>query len=97
MNSLGYIQSHTLSDVRLALGYTAVIAVAAAAYYEYRVGFQEAKGWSTLSVGSYFLLQAALYIWTNYIEKDTIYVGRKGNITVFAALRPFLTDCRLKY
>ena len=96
MNSLGYIQSHTLSDVRLALGYAAVIAVAAAAYYEYRVGFQEAKGWSTLSVGSYLLLQAALYIWTNYIEKDTIYVGRKGNITVFATLT-FLTDCRLKY
>jgi len=86
MKSLGYVQSHTLPDVRLALGYTAVIAVAAAAYYEYKVGFQEAKGWSILGIGSYFLLQTALYLWTNYIEGNTIYVGRKNNITV---LPPF--------
>jgi signal peptidase complex subunit 2 len=89
MQSLGYTQSHTLSDVRLAMGYGAVIAVAAAAYYEYKVGFQEAKVWTTLSVGSYFLLQAALYLWTNYIERDTIYVGKKANTTVFAPFNFF--------
>jgi signal peptidase complex subunit 2 len=83
MKSLDYVQSHTLSDIRLALGYTAVIGVAAAAYCEYKVGFQDAKGWSTLSVGSYFLLNFAMYCWTTYIEGDTIYIGKKGDITVF--------------
>ena len=82
MASLGYVQSHLLSDIRLALGYTAVLAVGLVAFYEYKVGFQAAKGWSTLSVGSYFILQAALYCWTNYIERGIIYAGKKSDITV---------------
>ena len=82
MKSLDFVQSHTLSDVRLALGYTAVVAVAIAAYYEYRVGFQSAKGWSTLSVGAYFVLNAALYCWTTFVERDIIYIGNKGDLRV---------------
>src|SRR5277367_2648188 len=82
MKSINYVQSHTLTDIRLILGYTAVLAVAAAAYYEYKVGFQQAKSWSMLSVGTYFLLNTGLYIWTTYIESNTIYVGRKGDTWV---------------
>ena len=82
MKSINYVQSHTLTDIRLILGYAAVLAVAAAAYYEYKVGFQQAKAWSMLSVGIYFLLNGGLYIWTTYIESDTIYVGKKGDIWV---------------
>ena len=89
MESLGYVQSHMLSDIRLALGYTAVVAVAMTALYEYKVGFQAAKGWSTLSVGSYFILQAALYCWTNYVERGIIYAGKKGDTTV---LPPLVTN-----
>ena len=79
MKSINYVQSHTLTDVRLILGYAAVLAVAAAAYYEYKVGFQQAKTWSILSVGTYFFLNAGLYIWTTYIESETVYVGKKGD------------------
>ena len=82
MKSLDFVQSHKLSDTRLALGYAAVIAVALAAYYEYRVGFKAAKGSSTLSVCAYFLLNVALYCWTTYIERDTIYIGNKGDLRV---------------
>jgi hypothetical protein len=82
MKSLNYVQSHTLTDIHLALGYTAVLAVAAAAYYEYKVGFQQAKSWSMLSVGTYFLLNAGLYLWTTYIESETVYVGTKGDVWV---------------
>lgn len=82
MNSIGYIQSHTLTDVHLALGYTAVVIAAACALYEYRVGFKEAKLISIFGVGTYFFLQAALYLWGYYVEKDIVYVGTKGAITV---------------
>lgn len=82
MKSLNYVQSHTLTDIRLALGYTAVLAVAVAAYYEYKLGFQQAKSWSMLSVGTYFILNGALYIWTTYVESDTVYVGKKGDTWV---------------
>lgn len=82
MKSLDYIQIHTLSDVRLALGYTAALAVAAAAYYEYKVGFKEAKWWSALGVAIYFFLNAGLYLWANYVEGDIVYVGKKASTTV---------------
>lgn len=82
MKSLGYIQNHTLSDIRLGLGYAGVICCAAAAYYEYKVGFKEAKSWSMLGVGAYFLFNAALYFWGYFIEGNTVYVGSKNGITV---------------
>jgi len=82
MKSLGYLQNHTLSDIRLGLGYAAVICCAAAAYYEYKVGFKEAKSWSMLGVGAYFLFNAGLYFWGYFIEGNTVYVGSKNGITV---------------
>ena len=82
MESTGYTQNHLLSDVRLGLGYTGVIAVAAAALYEYKVGFQEAKATSLLGVGTYFLLNLALYFWGWFMEGETVYVGKKGDMTV---------------
>lgn len=88
LRSLDYVQDHTFTDVHLVLGYLAVIFVAAAAAYEYKIGFKDAKGVSTLSVGSYFILQGALYCWTNYIVRDTVYVGKKGDIIV-SSLVPF--------
>jgi signal peptidase complex subunit 2 len=84
MESLGFEQSHTLSNVRLAIGYTAVLACAAAAIYEHKVGFKEAKGLSTLAVGTYLLLNIALYCWGYFIEGQTMYVGRKDPIMVFS-------------
>ena len=71
-----------LQDIHLALGYLAVLFVAAAAAYEYKVGFKQAKWISMLSVGAYFILHGALYFWTNYIERDIAYIGKKGDLTV---------------
>jgi Microsomal signal peptidase 25 kDa subunit (SPC25) len=88
LQSLDYVQDHTFTDVHLALGYLAVIFVAAAAAYEYKIGFKDAKGVSILSVGSYFILQGALYCWTNYIVRDIVYIGKKGELTVYSLLPP---------
>lgn len=87
MNSRNYIQSHLLSDIRLGLGYAAVLSCAVAAYYEYKVGFKEAKSWSMLGIGLYFVFNVALYCWGYFIEGDTVYVGKKDNITVRSHLR----------
>jgi hypothetical protein len=84
MDSLLFKQSHMLSDIRLALGYSAVIACAAAAAYEYKVGFKQAKGWSIMAIGTYFILNAALYVWGWLFEGDIVYVGRKGDTTVLS-------------
>ena len=82
MESLGYVQSHMLVDIRLVLGYAAAIIVGGAALYEWKFGFQAAKGMSTFAVGAYTLLNVLLYAWSHYMEKNIVYVGKKGNITV---------------
>ena len=92
MKSLGYTQNYMLSDIRLGLGYAAVICCAAAAYYEYKVGFKEAKSWSMLGVGAYFLFNAALYFWGYFIEGNTVYVGSKNGITVPTPSPHFFTS-----
>ena len=76
------MQDHTFQNIHLALGYLGVVFVAAAAAYEYKVGFKEAKGISMLSVGAYFILHGAQYFWTNYINRNIVYIGKKGGLTV---------------
>jgi hypothetical protein len=65
------------------MGYIAVIAVAAAAYWEYRTGFKEARGTSIFSVGFYFVVNVALYFWDHFIQQNIVYVGRKADLTVY--------------
>jgi signal peptidase complex subunit 2 len=86
MQSLGYVQSHLFQDIRLLLGYSTVIIIALSALYEYKVGFKVAKGFSTLAVALYVLLNAALYAFSWFIERNIAYVGSKGDITVYSFL-----------
>jgi signal peptidase complex subunit 2 len=79
---LDYVQSHLLADIRLAIGYFGCLAAGVAALYEYKVGFKNAKGITLLGVALYFVSQAAFYLWQYVIERDIVYVGKRGNISV---------------
>lgn len=75
---LGYKQSHTLMDVRLILGYIGVIAAALAGGYDYKVGFEKAKGYTLIGVVIYFICYGGMNYWQFFVEKGTVYVGTKG-------------------
>ncbi|KAE8442663.1 hypothetical protein EG329_002961 [Mollisiaceae sp. DMI_Dod_QoI] len=79
LNSLGFKQSHTLSDTRLALGYSAFAICAATFYWDYQFGFDSTKYYTAAAVLLYSVLNGALTFWIWAVEKGTIYVGTNKN------------------
>lgn len=75
LNSLKFKQSHTLSDVRLALGYTAFTICAATFCWDYKLGFESTKLYTTIAVILYSIINGFLTFWIWGVEKGSIYVG----------------------
>lgn len=76
---LGYTQSNTLLDIRLLLGYIGVVAAGLAGAYDYKVGFEKAKGYTLVGVFVYFLFYGAMNAWQFLVERGTVYVGVKDD------------------
>ncbi|ERT00316.1 signal peptidase protein complex [Sporothrix schenckii 1099-18] len=75
LNSLRFVQSHRLADVRLALGYGALAVAVACFLWDYKLGFDSTKYYSALAVLVYMALNVALTYWSRYVEGATVYVG----------------------
>ncbi|KAL2129029.1 hypothetical protein VTI74DRAFT_8325 [Chaetomium olivicolor] len=75
LNSLRFRQSHRLTDVRLALGYSAFFLAAACFAWDYKFGFDATKYYTAAAVALYTLLNSALTVWMLYVERGTVYVG----------------------
>ncbi|TGZ84042.1 hypothetical protein EX30DRAFT_338608 [Ascodesmis nigricans] len=82
MESLGFKQSHLLTDVRLGLGFVACAIAAATFYYDYTLGFEKTKGYTVYAVVAYFVLNTILTVWIWWIEGNTVYLGKKGDVTI---------------
>ncbi len=80
--SLKFKQSHILTDVRLLLGYTAVLTAAITFYFDYKLGWDQTKDWTLWAVVVYFLLNGALTLWIWKAEKGNVFVGRYNNTMV---------------
>ncbi|KAF4636525.1 hypothetical protein G7Y89_g1562 [Cudoniella acicularis] len=75
LNSLGFKQSHTLTDTRLALGYSAFAICSATFYWDYKFGFENTKQYTTIAVIIYTILNSILTFWIWGVEKGTVYIG----------------------
>jgi len=75
LNSLKFKQSHLLSDVRLALGYTAFAICAATFAWDYKLGFESTKLYTTIAVVLYSIINGFLTFWIWGVEKGAIYIG----------------------
>ncbi|KAF2146797.1 uncharacterized protein K452DRAFT_294333 [Aplosporella prunicola CBS 121167] len=78
INSLKFRQSHTHADVRLALGYTAVLIAGVLFYFDWTRGWDLTKPYTAPAVLAYFLLNGAFMYWTYFVEKGLIYSGEKN-------------------
>lgn len=78
LRSLHFTQNHTKTDVRLILGYTAVIISAATFVADYKLGWEATKTWTAVAVAVYALLNAALTYWMWFVEKGIVFEGEKG-------------------
>ncbi|PBP23307.1 microsomal signal peptidase 25 kDa subunit [Diplocarpon rosae] len=79
LNSLSFKQSHTLTDIRLALGYSAFAICAATFCWDYKFGFDSTKHYTAVAVALYTLLNGILTLWIWGVEKGTIYVGSNAS------------------
>ncbi|KAL2070638.1 hypothetical protein VTL71DRAFT_13664 [Oculimacula yallundae] len=79
LNSLSFTQSHTLTDTRLALGYSAFAICAATFYWDYKLGFESTKNYTAVAVAIYTLLNGILTFWIWGVEKGTVYIGTNKN------------------
>ena len=82
LTSLKFQQSHFLTDIRLTLGYSAVIIAAATFIFDYKLGWDETKGITFYAVIAYFLLNGALTLWIWFAEKGKIFQGTSAKGTL---------------
>lgn len=75
LNSLKFKQIHTLTDTRLALGYSAFAIAAACFAWDYKLGFESTKYLTAGAVVLYMVLNAALTYWITFVEKGVVYEG----------------------
>ncbi len=87
LNSLKFQQRHLYTDVRLALGYTAVVVAAATFAFDYKLGWERTKAGTLWAVIVYFALNSALTYWIWGVESGRVYVGEwKGKKVCFVVL-----------
>ena len=82
LTSVRFAQSHFLSDVRLALGYTAVAIAAATFYLDHRLGWEATKAATLWAVLVYFGINGALTVWIWAVEAGTIFCGSHSGTEV---------------
>ncbi|KAF2237997.1 hypothetical protein EV356DRAFT_332594 [Viridothelium virens] len=87
LTSLKFKQSHFYADVRLALGYTAVVIAAATFYFDWTLGWDKTKYWTAWAVVFYFGLNGAFTYWMWYVEKGLIFTGEKDGIQLTISSR----------
>ncbi len=75
LNSLKFKQSHYLTDVRLALGYTAFVIAGLCFLWDWKLGFQNTKYYTAAAVALYTVLNTALTLWIWVVEKGIVYMG----------------------
>ncbi|KAI6246641.1 Signal peptidase complex subunit 2 [Erysiphe necator] len=75
LNSIKFRQSHRLSDIRLAIGYIAILISAVTFFWDYKFGFESTKVYTAIAVLIYTIFNGILTYWMSFVEKDIIYVG----------------------
>lgn len=78
LSTLGYSVSHTMTDVRLAIGYASIVVAGVTAFIDYKWGFFDAKLLITICVVLYAVLNFAYTYWVWAIEKGVVYSGTRN-------------------
>ena len=72
-----FTQQHKTTNIRLALGYTAVAIAGVLFYADYKLGWDATKPYTAPACIAYFLLNSALTYWIWAVEAGTIFVGTR--------------------
>ncbi|KAK2461162.1 hypothetical protein APHAL10511_006689 [Amanita phalloides] len=70
-------QIHLHTDVRLALGWLSVLVASGTALYGYKVEFEKSKSVVWVGVILYIVLTTLQTVYAYFVQKDTIFVGKR--------------------
>lgn len=76
---LGYKQSFKLIDTKLFLGYSIAVVAGISFILDKKFGHNNVIQYQRILVISYFVLSLLFWYFTKFIEKSTLYIGRKNN------------------
>jgi len=86
LTSLKFVEDHTYTDVRLALGYVAVAIAGALFYADWKLGWDATKPYTLFAVVVYFALNSAFTYWIWFVEKGAVFVGKRDGVKVSSCL-----------
>ncbi|KAL1902045.1 hypothetical protein Cpir12675_000151 [Ceratocystis pirilliformis] len=75
LNSLKFKQNHNLTDVRLSLGYAAIITAGVCFAWDYYFGFEATKNYTAIAVALYASLNGLMTLWSYFFEMNIVYEG----------------------
>ena len=93
LRGLSFKQDNRKLDIRLAVGYTAVIIAAVIFVADYKLGWEATKGWTAAAVVAYSILNGVFTYWMWGVEKGLVFEGSKDGKKVCCPLSRF--DLRL--
>lgn len=70
-------QQHSSTNVRLILGYTAVVIAGVLFYADYKLGWDATKAYTGPACAAYFVLNGLLTYWIWAVEAGTVFVGTR--------------------
>jgi hypothetical protein len=83
LTSLKFKQSHTQTDIRLFLGYSAVAIAGTLFYFDWKQGWDATKAYTAPAVIAYFIINGIFSYWIWAVEKGVVFagVGKTGKVS----------------
>lgn len=84
LTSLKFRQSHTQTDIRLFLGYSAVAIAGTLFYFDWKQGWDATKAYTAPAVIAYFIINGIFSYWIWAVEKGVVFAGegKTGKIRI---------------
>jgi len=77
LRGIGFKQDNTKADVKLLVGYLAVIIAGATFLADYKLGWEATKGWTAVAVAAYAILNGVFTYWLWFVEAGLVFEGSK--------------------
>ena len=73
----GAFDDNNKADVKLLVGYLAVIIAGATFVADYKLGWEATKGWTAVAVAAYAILNGFFTYWLWFVEAGLVFEGSK--------------------
>ncbi|KAF2197806.1 hypothetical protein GQ43DRAFT_190151 [Delitschia confertaspora ATCC 74209] len=89
LTSLRFRQSHSKTDVRLALGFSAVAIAGTLFYFDWKHGWDVTKPYTLPAVIAYFVLNTVFTAWVYLVEGGSVFEGegKSGRIKISSSVK----------